>query len=161
MFSDRPAGFIGRRRWIGKAADGERLSKRLADICLRIKKAQFITGLFLFFGEPLRLNDAPQLSRRYVSCTWPFFALANFKFYLLILIKTGIAFHLDFRMMNKKIISTIVWLNESKTLACIKPFHCTCTHNNYSLACFYAALITSLYHIFTKHILERRKNTLH
>lgn len=36
--------------------------------------------------------------------------------------------------MHEQIVTTIVRGDESKTLASVKPFYCTCTHYYFSLA---------------------------
>ena len=69
------------------------------------------------------------LERFYVCCAWAFLTLPNFKLNLLTVFKWFIAFHLNFRVMNKQIFVIFIRRNKSKTLVRVKPLNCTCTHN--------------------------------
>lgn len=67
-----------------------------------------------------------------------FLTLTDLKRDLLVLVQGGAAGHLDFRIMDKQILSTIVGSDKTKTLCRIKPLDCTCTHYIYSLAQMWA-----------------------
>ena len=68
------------------------------------------------------------LSRNHIVCTWTLFAFANFISDCLILVESCITLSLDLRMVNEQIVAAIFRCNETKTLTCIEPFYCTCTH---------------------------------
>jgi len=69
-----------------------------------------------------------ELTRDDIGRTWAFFALSDLKFYLLTLLKSGVAISLDFRVMNKQIFTAAIRCDKSKAFLPVKPFYYTCTH---------------------------------
>ncbi len=70
------------------------------------------------------------LARNYISRTRAFFALSDLEVNLLPLFEIGIAGGLDFRVMDKQVLTAAVGGNKSKPFFSVKPFYCTCTHLN-------------------------------
>ena len=70
----------------------------------------------------------------YIGRTRTFFALSDLEFNLLAFIKLSEAFHLNFGVMDKQIIASVVRLDETVSLTRIKPFYLTCTHWYFSPA---------------------------
>ncbi len=68
------------------------------------------------------------LGGNHVVGTRPFLALSDFKRDFLAFIEAGIALRLDFRMVDEQIVRSVLRSDETKSLACIEPLHCTCTH---------------------------------
>ena len=66
------------------------------------------------------------LDRHNIISTWTFLTLANFIFNCLAVIKRIATF--NFRMMNKKIFSSILRCDEAKTFTSTEPLNCTFTH---------------------------------
>ena len=69
------------------------------------------------------------LDRGYIICAGAFFALSDVEVNLLAFIQSGIPAHLDFRMVDEQIIAAVIRGNKAKSLDCIEPFYCTCTHS--------------------------------
>jgi hypothetical protein len=63
-----------------------------------------------------------------IGRTRAFFALSDLEFYPLPLLECGVAFCLDFRVMNKQIFCAAIRCDKSKAFLPVKPFYCTCTH---------------------------------
>jgi len=62
-------------------------------------------------------------------------AFPNFILYFLGITQGCVATaSLDFRMMNKQILATVIWSNETKTLVCVESLYCTCNHAVFSFA---------------------------
>ena len=57
------------------------------------------------------------LYRGYVGRTWAFFALSDLEFDLLAFIEGSIACRLNFRVVDKKVLATIIRANKTQSLA--------------------------------------------
>jgi hypothetical protein len=117
-----------------------------ADVRLRPTNPPIIPGLqngrnainekALPFSRAFRFSSLVVcLAWDYIGRTWTFLALSDLELNLLAFIERSIARCLDIRVVDKQIFAAIIWINKAKTLACIEPFHCTCTHLCFSLTC--------------------------
>ena len=73
------------------------------------------------------------LSGRDLSGTRTFWATAYFKALGLAVFKGGVAFHLDFGVVDKEILATVFWGDKSVAFFGVEPFYITCTHITYIL----------------------------
>mgnify|MGYP001546109895 FL=1 len=75
------------------------------------------------------------LKRHYFIGAWAFLALTNFEFHCLSIIKGCVtATTLNFRMVYKKVLASVLWSNKTETFVCVEPLNCTFTHLVYSIA---------------------------
>ena len=65
------------------------------------------------------------LGGNHVVRTWTLFALSNVKRDFLVFIEACVALCFDFRMVDEQIVRSVLRSDETKSLACIEPLHCT------------------------------------
>ena len=66
----------------------------------------------------------------YVDGTRAFFALAYLELDLLAFVQIRVTARLDFGVVDKQILASVVRNDEPKTFCAIEPLYCTCTHYN-------------------------------